>query len=209
MTPPATAPTATDASSGGANRPTARPTPPPQPSPLRPRWSPVWRTETLPSSLVGDQDHALDLHLLVLDQRDERLEVLRRLIDLLVAGDQHIRRCISHHDSPFSDHRGRSERRTIGSWDRSSGLINAPPDKSASMVSFATLRARFQRSVTRSSPDRASQGCEERELPHCSRLRTRTCATRIPRRSLSPTGRGFAERPVRHQRPVSAVTCRT
>ena len=49
VTPPATAPTATDASSGGAKRPTARPTPPPQPIPLRPRLSPVCRTLTLPS----------------------------------------------------------------------------------------------------------------------------------------------------------------
>ena len=49
ITPPATAPTAADASSGGANRPTATPTPPPHPSPLRPRSSPVCRTATLPS----------------------------------------------------------------------------------------------------------------------------------------------------------------
>ena len=49
ITPPAAVPTATDANSGGANRPTASPTPPPQPNPLRPRLSPVWRTETLPS----------------------------------------------------------------------------------------------------------------------------------------------------------------
>ena len=49
-TPPAAAPTATEASSGGAARPTSTPTPPPQPRPLRPRWSPVWLTWTSPSA---------------------------------------------------------------------------------------------------------------------------------------------------------------
>lgn len=48
--PPAAAPTAIEASSGGAARPTSTPTPPPQPMPLRPRWSPVWDTRTLPLS---------------------------------------------------------------------------------------------------------------------------------------------------------------
>jgi len=48
--PPAAAPTATEASSGGENRPTATPTPPPQPRPLRPRWSPVCVNRTRPSA---------------------------------------------------------------------------------------------------------------------------------------------------------------
>ena len=46
---PAAAPTATAANIGGAARPTRTPTPPPQPMPLRPRWSPVSLTMTLPS----------------------------------------------------------------------------------------------------------------------------------------------------------------
>ena len=50
---------------------------------------------------VRDQDDALDRHLLVLDQCDERLEVLRRLVDVLVARNEHVGRCVSHHDSPF------------------------------------------------------------------------------------------------------------
>ena len=48
--PPAAAPTAVAASSGGAARPTRTPTPPPQPMPLRPRWSPVCATRTSPLS---------------------------------------------------------------------------------------------------------------------------------------------------------------
>ena len=48
--PPAAAPTAVAASSGGAARPTRTPTPPPQPMPLRPRWSPVCETRTSPLS---------------------------------------------------------------------------------------------------------------------------------------------------------------
>ncbi len=50
---------------------------------------------------VRHQDHTLDRDLLVPDQRDERLEVIRRLVDIPVAGDQHIDWCLSHHDSPF------------------------------------------------------------------------------------------------------------
>ena len=52
--------------------------------------------------IVGDQNHALDPHLLGLDKRHHRVEVpLGRLVDLLVASDKHIGRYLSHHDSPF------------------------------------------------------------------------------------------------------------
>src|SRR5271156_4683454 len=47
---PAAPPTPTDASSGGANRPTTWPAPPPISRPLRPRWSPVSLMVTLPSA---------------------------------------------------------------------------------------------------------------------------------------------------------------
>ena len=99
ITPPATAPTPTDASSGGANTPTARPTPAPQPAPLRP--SPVAR---LPHSdravlRVRDEDHALDRNLLLLHERDERLEVRRRRVDVLVPGDQDVGRFLCHRAS--------------------------------------------------------------------------------------------------------------
>ena len=50
---------------------------------------------------VRDQDDALDRDLLVLDERDERLEVLRRFVDVLVARNEHVGRCLGHHDSPF------------------------------------------------------------------------------------------------------------
>ena len=48
-TAPAAAPTATEASIGGANSPTRTPTPPPQPAPRRPRWFPVSSRVTAPS----------------------------------------------------------------------------------------------------------------------------------------------------------------
>ncbi len=51
--PPPAAPTTVVASSGGAASPTSRPTPPPQPRPLRPRWSPVCWTVTLPSASLS------------------------------------------------------------------------------------------------------------------------------------------------------------
>ena len=101
ISPPATAPTATDASNGGANRPTASPTPPPQPIPLRPRLSPVCRTATLPSLRVRDEDDPLDRDLLRLDERDERLEVVRRLVDVLITRDKYVRRCLGHSTLPF------------------------------------------------------------------------------------------------------------
>ena len=50
---------------------------------------------------VRDQDHALDRDLFFLDECDERLEVLRRLVDVLVARDEQVGRCLSHRDSPF------------------------------------------------------------------------------------------------------------
>ena len=75
------------------------PTAPPQPlateviARLPHRDTPVLR--------MRDQDHTLDRDLLLPDQRDERLEVRRRLVDLLVARDEHVGRCLSHHNSPF------------------------------------------------------------------------------------------------------------
>jgi len=47
--PPAAAPAAVTASSGGAARPTSTPTAPPHSTPLRPRWSAVCPTVTVPS----------------------------------------------------------------------------------------------------------------------------------------------------------------
>ena len=49
---------------------------------------------------VRDEDHALDLDFLLLDERDERLEVLRRLVDVAVARDEDIRRRLRHHPAP-------------------------------------------------------------------------------------------------------------
>ena len=57
---------------------------------------------------VRDEDDALDRDLLVLDERDQRLEVLRRLVDVLVAGDEDVGRCLSHHGSPSVYPRGLS-----------------------------------------------------------------------------------------------------
>ena len=51
--------------------------------------------------LVRDEDHALDLDFLLLDERDERLEVLRRLVDVRVTGNEDIGGCLSHQGSPF------------------------------------------------------------------------------------------------------------
>ena len=51
--------------------------------------------------LVRDEDDALDLDLLLLDERDERLEVLRRLVDVRVTGNEDIGGCLSHQGSPF------------------------------------------------------------------------------------------------------------
>ena len=51
--------------------------------------------------LVRHEDDALDRDLLLLDEREERLEVLRRLVDVLVARDEHVGRCLGHHESPF------------------------------------------------------------------------------------------------------------
>src|SRR5450755_416789 len=50
ITPPTAPPTTVAASSGGANSPTTSPTPPPLSRPLRPRWSPVSLTATVPSA---------------------------------------------------------------------------------------------------------------------------------------------------------------
>ena len=100
-TPPATAPTATDASSGGAKRPTATPDAAAPAHALAA--AVVARLSHADAAVLGvrDQDDALDRDLLLLDERDQRLEVLRRLVDVLVAGDEHVGRCLSHRGSPF------------------------------------------------------------------------------------------------------------
>ena len=60
---------------------------------------------------VRDEDDALDRDLLLLDERDERLEVLRRLVDVLVTGDEDVGGwCLSHHGSPFDSRRRRAWR---------------------------------------------------------------------------------------------------
>ena len=84
--PPAAAPTAIEASSGGAARPTSTPTPPPQPMPLRPRWSPVCETRTSPLSSCSTRMTTLALDLLVLDELHEPVEVLLGRLDGLIAG---------------------------------------------------------------------------------------------------------------------------
>ena len=53
---------------------------------------------------VGDEDHALDLDPLLLHERDKRLEVLGRLVDVLVAGDENVGRSVGHH-LPFTSSR--------------------------------------------------------------------------------------------------------
>ena len=83
-------------SSGGANKPTASPTPPPQPIPLRPRLSPVCRTATLPSSACVTRITPSIETCLLLDERDERLEVARRLVDVLITGNEDVGRRVSH-----------------------------------------------------------------------------------------------------------------
>ena len=50
---------------------------------------------------MRDENHTLDLELLLLDERDKRLEVARCLLDLLVARNEHVGRRLGHHDSPF------------------------------------------------------------------------------------------------------------
>src|SRR5690242_10147411 len=100
MTRPRQPRTAADASSGGAKRPTASPTPPPHPNPpatevaarLPHRDTAIWG--------VRHQDHAVDRDLRVPDERAQRLEVLRRPVDVRVARDEHVGRCLSHYDLP-------------------------------------------------------------------------------------------------------------
>ena len=74
-----------------------RPSPPPCGRGGRPsgaRDAPVLR--------MRDEDDALDRDILRLDERDQRLEVLRRLVDVPVTGDEDVGRwCLSHHGSPF------------------------------------------------------------------------------------------------------------
>ena len=49
---------------------------------------------------VRNEDHALELDLLRLHERDKRLEVLGRLVDGLVASDENVGRSVGH-DLPF------------------------------------------------------------------------------------------------------------
>ncbi len=62
---------------------------------------------------VRDEDHALDLDFLLLDERDERLEVLRRLVDVLVTGNEDIGGCLSHQGSPFDSDWQRGSRAVL------------------------------------------------------------------------------------------------
>jgi hypothetical protein len=50
---------------------------------------------------VGDEDRTLDLHLLVLHELGEPVEVLRRGRDVLITGDEDISRCLCHHFISF------------------------------------------------------------------------------------------------------------
>ena len=51
---------------------------------------------------MRDEDDAVDRDVLRLDERDQRLEVLRRLVDVLVTGNENVGGwCLSHHGSPF------------------------------------------------------------------------------------------------------------
>ena len=47
------------------------------------------------------EDDALDRDLLVLDERDQCLEVFRRLVDVLVTGNEDVSGCLGHRGSPF------------------------------------------------------------------------------------------------------------
>ena len=49
---------------------------------------------------VRDEDDALDRDLLVLDQRDQPVKVLRRFVDVLVARNEDVSGCLSHLGSP-------------------------------------------------------------------------------------------------------------
>ena len=54
-----------------------------------------------PVARVRDEDDPLDRDLLRLDERDERLEVVRRLVDVLITRDKYVRRCLGHSTLPF------------------------------------------------------------------------------------------------------------
>jgi hypothetical protein len=96
--PLATAPTATGAS--GAKRPTASPAPPPRPNPSRPRLPHVCRAATLPSGACVTRITPSIETCVSLTRRAQRPEVLRRPVDVRVARDEHVGRCLSHYDSP-------------------------------------------------------------------------------------------------------------
>jgi hypothetical protein len=51
----------------------------------------------VPVTIVGDEDHAVDLDPLVLHAGNQAFEVLCGRGDVLVASDQHIGRGVSHH----------------------------------------------------------------------------------------------------------------
>ena len=46
----------------------------------------------------------------LLDERDQRFEVLRRLVDVLVTGNEDVGGCLSHQGSPFDSDRYRGSR---------------------------------------------------------------------------------------------------
>ena len=46
--------------------------------------------------VVGDEDRALDLDRSVHDECNHVIEIVRRFADVLVSGDQYIRRCVRH-----------------------------------------------------------------------------------------------------------------
>ena len=56
---------------------------------------------------MRDEDDALDRDLLGLDERDQRLEVLRRFVDVLVTGNEDVGGCLSHQGVSFDSDRYR------------------------------------------------------------------------------------------------------
>jgi hypothetical protein len=100
MTPPATAPTATDASTGGARRPTREPDPAAPPPPLATEV--VARLPHRDTAIRGFVTRIMpSIETCVPDERAQRLEVLRRPADVRMTRDEHVGRCISHYESPL------------------------------------------------------------------------------------------------------------
>ena len=94
--PPAAAPTAVAARSGGAKSPTTRPTPPPTFTPLRPRWSPVSSTCTSPSASLLTRTTPSVETVLSSTSFDEPVEILLGEIRNQVDGDENIQRFVAH-----------------------------------------------------------------------------------------------------------------